>query len=68
MRNLSTMTGESIPLELVIKAIKLMKCDKAVGTSLILAEMLKAYGVERAQHIRDLIENIILFGKIPTEW
>ena len=29
---------------------------------------LKASGVEGAQQIRDLIENIIHSGKIPTEW
>ena len=38
-----------IQLELVIKAIKLMKCGKAAGTFLIVAEMLKASGVEGAQ-------------------
>ena len=56
------------PLELVIKAIKLMKCGKAAGTSLIVAEMLKVSEVEGTQQIRDLIEDIIHFGKIPTEW
>ena len=53
--------------ELIINTIKLRKCDKDTGTSLIVAEMLKASGVERAQQIRDLIEVIIHFGKIPTE-
>ena len=57
-----------IPLELVTRAIKLMKCGKAAGTSLIVAEMLKASGVKGAQLIRDLIEDIIHCGKIPTEW
>ena len=57
-----------IPLELVIKAIKLMKCDKAAGTSQIIAEMLTASGVEGAQQIQDLIEDIIHFRKISTEW
>ena len=56
------------PLELVIKAIKLMKRGKAAGTSLIVDEMLKASGVEGTRQIRDLIEDIIHFGKIPTEW
>ena len=37
-----------IPLELLIKAIKLMKCGKDAGTSLIVNEKLKAPGVERA--------------------
>ena len=57
-----------IPLELVIKAIKLMKCGKATATFLIVAEMLKASGVEGAWQIRYLIEDIIYFGKIPSEW
>ena len=30
--------------------------------------MLKAFGVEGAQQIRDLIEDIIHFEKIPIEW
>ena len=45
-----------------------MKCGKAAGTSLIVAKTLKASGVERAQQIGDLIEDIIHFGKTPTEW
>ena len=45
-----------------------MKCDKAAGTSSIGAELLKASKVESAQQIRDLIEDIIHFGKSPTEW
>ena len=57
-----------IRIELVIKVIKLMKCGKAAGTSLIIAEMLKASGVERVQQMRDLINDIIHFRKIPTEW
>ena len=57
-----------IPLELVIKAIKLMKCGEAAGTSRIIAEMLKASGVEGAQQIPDVIMDIIHLGKIPTEW
>ncbi len=57
-----------ISLEQVLKAIKSMKCGKAAGTSLIIAEMLKASGVEGAQLIRDLIEAIIHYGKIPTDW
>ena len=45
-----------------------MKCGKVAGTSLIVAEMLKASGAEGAQLIRDLIEDTIHFGKILTEW
>ena len=36
-----------IPLELVIKAVKLMKCGKADGTSLFVAEMLKASRIKK---------------------
>ena len=44
-----------------------MKCGKAVGTSLIVAGMLKSSGVEGAKQICDLIEDIIHFGTIPIE-
>ena len=37
----------------------------AVGTFLIVAEMLKASGVEGAEQIRYLIQDIIHFGKLP---
>ena len=37
----------------------------AVGTSLIVAEILKASGVEGAEQICDLIQDIIHFGKLP---
>ena len=54
------------PLELVIKVIKLIKCGKIADTSLIVAEILKVSWVKGAQQIRDLIEDIIHFGNIPT--
>ena len=57
-----------IALELVIKAITLMKCGKADGTFLIVAKMLKASGDEGAQLIHDLIKGTIHFGRIPAEW
>ena len=41
---------------------------KTAGTSLIVAEILKAAGDEGAQQIRNLIEDIIHFGKAPTKW
>ena len=44
-----------------------MKCDKTTNTSLIITEMLKAYGDECIQQIHDLIEHVIHSGKIPTE-
>ena len=51
----------------MIKVIKLMKFGKAAGTSQMVAEMLKASGVEGAQQICDLIEDIIHFRQILTE-
>ena len=42
----------NVLLELVIKAMKLMKCGKAANTSLIVPEMLKAFCVEGAQQLR----------------
>ena len=47
---------------------KLVKCGKAAGTSLIVYEMVNACRVEGIQKIRDQIEDIMHFGKIPTEW
>ena len=44
------------------------ECSPSAGTSLIVAEMLEASGVGGAQQIRDLIEDIIHFRMIPTEW
>ena len=41
-------------------------CGKAAGTTLFVAEMLKASGDGGAQQIRDP-ENIIHFGKIATD-
>ena len=41
-------SGPHIPFEMVIKAMKLMKCGKAASTSLIVAEMLRAFRDERA--------------------
>ena len=52
-----------ILLDLVIKAIQLIKCGKAVGTSQIIAEMLEAARVEGAQQIHNLIEDIISLCK-----
>ena len=41
---------------------------KAAGTSIIVAEMMKAFGVEGAQQISDVIEDSIHFGKITAEF
>ena len=45
-----------------------MKYGKAAGTSLVVAEILNDAEVQRAQQIRDLIEDITNSRKIPTEW
>ena len=45
-----------------------MKCGKAAGTYLIVADILKASIVEDTQQIRYIIEDIIHFGKIPSDW
>ena len=45
----------NISLEQVISAIRLLKRGKAVGSSLMMVEMLQASGEKRTQQIRDLI-------------
>ena len=55
-----------VPLELVIKVIKLVKRGRDYG--LIIAESLKAFGDECTQQICSLIEDIIHFRKILIEW
>ena len=40
----------------------------SLWNSKLLCWELKAFGVEGAQQIHDLMEDIIHFGKIPTEW
>ena len=52
------------PLGLVIKAIKADEMEQ--GCWYNIAEILKAPGVEGAQQIGDIIEDIIHSGKIPT--
>ena len=52
----------------MIEGIKLIKCDKTSAKTLIVGEILKASRAVRAQDTRDLIEDIIHFEKIPTEW
>ena len=67
-RNLSHgKPGPHIPLDLVIKAILLKKWGKAAGTSLIVAEMLKASGLEGAhswsnRRFHPFWENLYLMG------
>ena len=45
-----------------------MASGKAAGPSGIVAEMLKPVGEAGAVEVRDLIEDIILEGCIPTDW
>ena len=45
-----------------------MSFGKAAGPSGIFAEMLKPVGEAGAVEVRDLIEDIISEGCIPTDW
>ena len=45
-----------------------MASGKAAGPSGIVAEMLKPAGEAGAEEVRDLVENIISEGCIPTDW
>ena len=45
-----------------------MASGKAAGPSGIVAEMLKLVGEAGAEEVRDLVENIISEGCIPTDW
>ena len=58
--------SEPINLKVITKAITKMASGKAAGPSGIVAEMLSRLGklVQR----RDLVENIISEGCIPTDW
>ena len=60
--------SEPITLEMIIKAISKMASGKAAGPSGIVAEMLKPVGEAGAVEVRDLIEDIISEGCIPTDW
>ena len=60
--------SEPITLEMIIKAISKMASGKAAGPSGIVAEMLKSVGEAGAVEVRDLIEDIISEGCIPTDW
>ena len=44
-----------------------MRSGKSVGTPLIIAEILRTFGDEEAQQIRDLIKDINHFGKVHAE-
>ena len=61
--------SEPITLEMMItKTISKMASGKAAGPSGIVAEMLKPVGEAGAVEVRDLIEDIISEGCIPTDW
>ena len=60
--------SEPITLEMITKAISKMASGKAAGPSGIVAEMLKPVGESGAVEMRDLIEDIISEGCIPTDW
>ena len=60
--------SEPITLEMITKAISKMASGKAAGPSGIVAEMLKPTGEAGAVEVRDLIEDIISEGCIPTDW
>ena len=60
--------SESITLEMITKAISKMASGKAAGQSGIVPEMLKLVGEAGAVEVRDLIEDIISEGCIPTDW
>ena len=56
--------SEPITLEMITKAISKMAYGKAAGASGIVAEV----GEAGAEEVRDLVENIISEGCIPTDW
>ena len=60
--------SEPITLEMITKAISKIASGKAAGPSGIVAEMLKPVGEAGAVEVRDLIEDIISEGCIPTDW
>ena len=60
--------SEPITLEIITKAITKMTSGEAAGPSGIVAEMLKPVGEAGAEEMRDLVENIISEGCIPTDW
>ena len=60
--------SEPITLEMITKAIRKMASGKAAGPLGIVAEMLRPIGEAGAVEVRDLIEDIISEGCIPTDW
>ena len=59
--------SEPITLEMITKVINKMASGKAARLSCYVAEMLKPVGEAGAEEVRDLDENIISEGCIPTD-
>ena len=53
---------------LICKTLSKMKCIKAVGTSGIIVQMLKAAGEEGVELTRQLTEAVFSYGVIPGDW
>ena len=70
LSNEPPLEGPPIPItiDMVKKAISMMKSGKAAGPSGIVVEMIKAAGDTGATMIRDLATAIIRDGKVPTDW
>ena len=57
-----------IKAEMVNNAITKMKPGKAAGPSGIVTEMLKSSGTSGTNLIVDLINEIIKYGEVPSDW
>ena len=72
MRNQRKKLGKSMmSVFLTLSSLGTQKtCQRkaAAGPSGIVAEMLKQVGEAGAEEVRDLVENIISEGCIPTDW
>ena len=64
------MEGPPPPVTLVEirKPLSKMKCGKAAGPSGIIAEMMKATGVECIVLLKELAESVFSNGVIPKDW
>ena len=59
--------SEPITLKMIKRAISKVASDKVAGPLGILAEILKPSGEDGVVEVRDLIEDIISGGGIPTD-
>ena len=57
-----------IDVEMVVKAITMMKTGKAAGPLGIVAEMLKASGDTGSRLVADLANDMVRNGVIPSDW